>query len=330
MVAGVLLVVSLAVMLAGAVVFTNAVEWAGARLHLGHSAVGSVLAAAATVLPEALIFIVAVARGRQGNGIAVGAIAGAPFLLATLALALCGVSAVVFRGRRGSAQLLLGRHESVPDLLVVVCALAVSVAIGVAGAPALRFAGASVLLAAYAAVTWRSVSRARQAGGAGQPASLYFGTARHDPPPTVLVAVQTLAGAGLLAGAAELYVRCVGNLAGTLGASALTLTLVIAPLATELPEQINSVLWIREGKDVLALGNITGAMVLQCTLLVAAGMAFTDWQLTAPALLAMLGALAGAALGLTAALRARRLSAPVIGCWAGMYLGGITSIIALT
>jgi len=330
MVAAVLLVVSLAVILAGGVVFTNAVEWAGARLHLGHSAVGSVLAAAATVLPEALIFIVAVARGRQGGGIAVGAIAGAPLLLATLALALCGVSAVVFRGRRGSARLFLGRHESVPDLLVVVCALAVSVAIGLTGVTALRLAGAAVLLVAYAVVTWRSVSRARQAGGAAEPARLYFGTARHNPPPTVLVAVQTLAGAGLLGGAAELYVRCVGQLAGTLGASALTLTLVIAPLATELPEQINSVLWIREGKDVLALGNITGALVLQCTLLIAAGMAFTDWQLTAPALLALLGALAGAALALAAALRARRLSASVIGCWAGMYVGGITSIITLT
>jgi cation:H+ antiporter len=329
MVAGVLLVVSLAVMLVGGVVFTNAVEWAGARLHLGHSAVGSVLAAAATVLPEALIFIVAIARGRQDDGIAIGAIAGAPFLLATLALALCGVSALAFRGRRGSARLLLGRQDSAPDLLVVVGALAASVAIGVAGVPVLRFVGAGVLLAAYAVVTWRSVSKARQEGGAAEPARLYFGAAGRNPPATVRVAAQTLVGVGLLAGAAELFVRCVGDLASTLGASALTLTLVIAPLATELPEQINSVLWIREGKDVLALGNITGALVLQCTLLVAAGMAFTDWQLTAPALLAMLGSLVGAALGLAAALSTRRISAPVIGCWAGMYLGGITSIIAL-
>jgi len=330
MVAGVLLVASLVVMLAGGVVFTNAVEWAGARLHLGDTAVGSVLAAVATAMPEALIFAVAIAQGRQGGGIAVGAIAGAPFLLGTLALALCGVCALVFRARRGGAWLHLGKHESGPDLLVVVCALSASVAIGLAGAPVLRFAGAAVLLAVYALATWRSVTRARRAGSASEPASLFFDTTKDDPPTAMQVLAQTLAGIGLLAGAAELFVETVGHLAGPLGVGALTLTLVIAPLATELPEQINSVLWIRQGKDVLAFGNITGAMVLQCTLLVAIGMAFTDWHLTAPALLAIAGTLAGAALGLVAALRARRLSAPIIGCWAGMYLGGITSIITLT
>jgi cation:H+ antiporter len=330
MVAGVLLVVSLAVLLVGAVVFTNAVEWAGARLNLGQSAVGSVLAAVATALPEALIFIVAIAQGRKGDKIAVGAIAGAPFLLATLALALCGISALVFRARRGSASLRLGKHESGPDLVVVVCALSASVAIGLIGVPALRYAGATVLLAAYGVFTWRSVTRARRAGGGDEPASLYFDTTKNDPPTTWQIVAQTVVSIGLLAGAAELFVGSVEHVAGTLGVGALTLTLVIAPLATELPEQINSVLWIRQGKDVLAFGNITGAMVLQCTLLVGVGMAFTDWHLAAPALLAILGSLAGAALGLIAAVRARRLYVPLIGCWAGMYLGGLTSIIALT
>src|SRR5262249_57677378 len=89
MVAGVLLVVSFVVMVAGAAVFTNAVEWAGVRLGLGHGAVGSVLAAVATAMPESLIPIVAIITGgRQANPIAVGAIVGAPFLLSTLPLAL--------------------------------------------------------------------------------------------------------------------------------------------------------------------------------------------------------------------------------------------------
>lgn len=330
MVAGVLLVLSLTVLLAGALVFTNAIEWAGIRLHLGHSAVGSVLAAAATALPEAFIFIVAIFRGREGGGIAVGAIAGAPFLLATLALALCGVAALVFRARRESPSLRLGRHESGPDLLVVVCALAASVAIGVIGIPALRIAGACALLAAYVVFTWRSVTRARRTGGGDEPSALFFDTTKDDPPTGLQVILQTLVSIAMLAGAAELFVGSVEHLANSLGVGALTLTLIIAPLATELPEQINSVLWIRQGKDLLAFGNITGAMVLQCTLLVAIGMAFTNWNLTAPALLAILGALAGATLGLIAALRAGRLSVPIIGCWAGMYIGGMTSIIALT
>jgi cation:H+ antiporter len=41
---------------------------------------------------------------------------------------------------------------------------------------------------------------------------------------------------------------------------------VIAPIATELPEKFNSVIWVRQGKDTLAMGNITGAMVFQSTI----------------------------------------------------------------
>ena len=60
--------------------------------------------------------------------------------------------------------------------------------------------------------------------------------------------------------------------------TALLLSLLIIPIATELPEKINSILWIRRGKDTLAFGNITGAMVFQGTLLPAIGIMLTPWQ----------------------------------------------------
>ena len=60
--------------------------------------------------------------------------------------------------------------------------------------------------------------------------------------------------------------------------SALLLSLLIIPIATELPEKVNSILWIRRGKDTLAFGNITGAMVFQGTLLPALGILLTPWQ----------------------------------------------------
>jgi cation:H+ antiporter len=329
-VAGVLLVVSFAVMVAGAVVFTNAVEWAGVRLDLGHGAVGSVLAAVATAMPESLIPIVAIIQGKQGGQIAVGAIVGAPFLLATLAMAVCGAAALVWRARRGSARLRLDRHATARDLLVVLLALPVAIAIGLLGAPPLRFVGAAVLVAGYGVFTWKTIIQARREGGGAEPASLYFDTTKHDPPNTFQIVAQTVASLGVLVGAAELFVGCVEHLARGLGADALILTLVIAPLATELPEKLNSVTWVRQGKDTLAVGNITGAMVFQSMPLVAFGMVFTDWRLTAPALLAMVAALGGAALSLIAVLRARRWSVPFIGCWAGLYAGTITSVIAVT
>ena len=141
MVAGVLLVVSFAVMVVGAAVFTNAVEWAGVRLGLGHGAVGSVLAAVATAMPESLIPVIAIiTEGRRAGPVAIGAIVGAPFLLATLAMAVCGAAAVIYRARRASARLQPGRDAMARDLLVVLGALLLAIAVGLTGARPLRLA----------------------------------------------------------------------------------------------------------------------------------------------------------------------------------------------
>jgi cation:H+ antiporter len=331
MVAGVLLVVSFAVMVAGAAVFTNAVEWAGVRLGLGHGAVGSVLAAVATAMPESLIPVIAIITGgRQADPVAIGAIVGAPFLLGTLAMAVCGGAALIYRARRASARLQPDRNAIARDLCVVIGALLLGIGVGLTGARPLRLAGAAVLVAAYAAATWKTIIQGRREGGADEPASLYFDTTKDDPPNNFQILAQVLVSIGALIGGAQLFVNSIEHLAHGLGVDPLILTLVIAPLATELPETLNSVIWIRQGKDTLALGNITGALVLQSMPLVAFGMLFTGWRLDAPALAGMVAALVGAVLSLFAVLRARGWSAPFVGCSAGLYVGGITAIIAIT
>ena len=93
-----LLALSFAVVLAGALLFTNAVEWIGHRLKLGEGAVGSILAAVGTAMPETLIAIVALLSVDAGSeDVAIGAIVGAPFLLATLAMGLVGLFAYLYR-----------------------------------------------------------------------------------------------------------------------------------------------------------------------------------------------------------------------------------------
>lgn len=80
---------------------------------------------------------------------------------------------------------------------------------------------------------------------------------------------------------AGLFVRYVQQVAVALGAPALILSLLIAPFATELPEKFNSILWVRSGKDTLAIGNITGAMVFQSCIPMSLGILFTNWSAAA-------------------------------------------------
>src|SRR5215212_8235101 len=98
----VVLSLALLVILSGAELFTNGIEWFGRRLNLAEGAVGSVLAAVGTALPETMIPIIAIAfpTGEASAEIGVGAILGAPFMLATLAMFVTGVVVLVFRGRR--------------------------------------------------------------------------------------------------------------------------------------------------------------------------------------------------------------------------------------
>src|SRR3954451_17140312 len=114
----VLLVASFAIILAGALLFTNAVEWIGHRLRLGEGAVGSLLAAVGTAMPETLISIVAVLGAKEGaDDVAIGAIVGAPFLLATLAMGLVGLFAYLYRHKRGQGvQLSVHRPTLERDL----------------------------------------------------------------------------------------------------------------------------------------------------------------------------------------------------------------------
>ena len=162
----------------------------------------------------------------------------------------------------------------------------------------------------------------RGGGGVQEAASLnplYLDATRDDPPANAAIVLQLLVALGAIVGGSQLFVEELLHVADRVGVSALVLALVLAPLATELPEKANSFLWTREGKDTLALGNITGAMVFQSALPVGLGLALTDWTLSGPSLAAATLGLAGGALALLL-LRFRGRFGPVaIVTWAGLY-----------
>ncbi len=125
--------------------------------------------------------------------------------------------------------------------------------------------------------------------------------------------VQFVVGLGAIVGGAHLFVEEMIHVAESIGVEPLVLSLILAPLATELPEKVNSIFWVRENKDSLALGNITGAMVFQSTIPIAVGLAFTDWDLSRFAVVScVLGLLGGVLAYWTLRLRGRFEWMPVI------------------
>jgi cation:H+ antiporter len=315
---GLLLAAAFVLIIGGAILFTNAIEWSGKRLDLGEGAVGSLLAAVGTALPESLIPVVAVLAGGESEQVA---IVGAPFMLGTVAMLLVGASALVFRRRRASGSEVTADDRSLRrDLWFFLPCFATGIGLGLIDSTSIHIAGAVGLLIAYGAYARRTVRHSGESEDADELRPLTFDPSKEDPPRNIAIVAQLVVGLLMIVGGAELFVTEVVTVAEALGISALVLSLVLAPLATELPEKLNSVLWMRRDKDTLAVGNITGAMAFQSSVPIALGLAVTDWELDQFAVAAGVAGLVGGALALWR-LPKDRLGIPVVTAWSALFAG---------
>jgi cation:H+ antiporter len=313
--------------LVGAAFFTNAVEILGGRLGMRQGAVGSLLAAVGTALPESMIAIVAILQpvlsgDTSGDGalIGIGAILGAPFMLATLAMFVVGASALVFRGRRGQGSLLRIDAPTISrDVGSFLVFFAVAAGVGLLELPfVLKVVVALALAIGYGLYVRRTLTSGEHLEEV--PEKLLF-LPRSQNPPFFAVVFQTLASLGVIIAGAHFFVDAVEHAADGLGLPAGLIALVLAPLATELPEKFNSIFWMREGKDTLAMGNITGAMMFQSTVPVAFGVLFTPWNLQPLDIFSVALALASGGLVYFTLRRTGTLGA------GGLMLGGLFYVV---
>lgn len=274
----------LLLILVAAEIFVNALEHLGEKLHISEGVTGSLFAAVGTAMPETLVPLLAIFAG-TGNPaidqeIGVGAILGAPLMLSTLSLSLVGLAVLKRRGIQG--QLTPERSGLKRDLdFFLMAFLLAFVAMFVPhGGGWIRASLAFVMVTIYfiyVMLTLRASSMLVENGHATEAGSPMLLTRLRLPNNLFFIVVQLALGLGLLVAGAKGFIHGVEAAAPVIGISALLLSLMIIPIATELPEKVNSILWIRKRKDTLAFGNITGAMVFQGTLLPAIGISLTPW-----------------------------------------------------
>jgi len=317
-----ILVASLFVILAGAELFTNGVEWVGEGFGLSEGAVGSVLAAVGTALPETLLPLVAILSGHgAGEEIGTGAILGAPLMLTTLAMVVIAIAVLIYaRGGRRPAELEFDRGVLRQDLGYFLVMYSLAVIAGLIHVKALHYALVIVLLVGYGYYVRRHFvgsadeTMEREATNEIKPLYVWEWLRRFRRSlsgwsvdrSTVAPFVQTALALALIVVGARLFILAVDTIGERFSVSPLAFALLVAPIATELPEKFNSVLWIHRRKDTLAMGNMTGAMVFQASFPVAIGLLLTPWELHGEALVAALIALAaGSVLWLTVRYRGR-------------------------
>jgi cation:H+ antiporter len=287
-----ILIAALLLILISCEVFVNGIEWLGCRLGLAETATGSILAAVGTAMPETIIPLIAIFLGsaEEGEKIGEGAILGAPFMLGTLAMFVGGV-AIWYGCRKGKRKecLVLKAGHAERDLKFFMSMYMVALVCGLMSFQdffdhSLFNLGAALLLMSLYVIYIRQLLKDESDMSEGACPALYLGRAMGIAPAkdTFGMAMILLQVFGALIGiivGARFFVEEVEMVSAAVGIAPMILAFLIAPIATELPEKFNSVIWYLRGKDTLALGNITGAMVFQSSFPVSIGLLFTEWAL---------------------------------------------------
>ncbi|MCL5774344.1 MAG: sodium:calcium antiporter [Firmicutes bacterium] len=276
-----LLLTGLLVILGGCELFTNGIEWMGKRFNVAEGAVGSILAAVGTALPETMVPLVAIigsffTKSTAANNIAVGAILGAPFMLGTLAFFVTGLAILIFtkQGKR-TKDICVDSRYIIRDMSYFLIVFFVVVLSGLFRLP---FAGkvilAVLLLGFYGYYIFITIT---QEGKVGEDLKALHFARNSEIPKRRWIFVQLFVSLALIIGGAHIFVVYLEKFASLIHAPPLILSLLLTPVATELPEKMSSVIWVSQKKDTLALGNITGAMVFQTCIPVSVGLIGTTW-----------------------------------------------------
>lgn len=283
--------------------FVNAVEWLGARLRVGPLAVGTILAAIGTALPESIVTLVAVLFGSEGQGdeIGVGAALGGPLVVGTLAYGVTGGMLLLrLIGGTSWLQRLAPHHNAdtpvsdpldgtdskrlATDQTWFLSIFVFKIALGLLAFAYKPWLGL-LFFAAYAVYFWREMRGGPEQASSDDLAPLKMQPKRESPS-TAAVVTQTLLTLVVIFAASQLFVRQLEWAGPALGLSPVVVALLLSPVATELPEIMNAIIWVRQGKTPLALANISGAMMIQATVPSAIGIIFTPWMFNVPLMLA--------------------------------------------
>jgi cation:H+ antiporter len=275
----------LLLILIAAEIFVNALEHLGEKLGISEGVTGSLFAAVGTALPETLVPLLAIFAGTENKTtneeIGVGAILGAPLMLSTLTFFLMSIAVLKSRGVQGRfAPEKTGLKRDL-DFFLIAFVLSLVAMFIPHTQQLVRVSLAFVMVMiyfVYVLLTLRASSKLVADGHATEAGAPMFLNRLGLPKHLSVILLQLALGLVMLVAGAEGFIHGVELAAPILGISALMLSLMIVPLATELPEKVNSILWIRKRKDTLAFGNITGAMVFQGTLLPAIGISLTPWM----------------------------------------------------
>jgi cation:H+ antiporter len=300
--------------------FVNGVEWVGRKLSVGRQATGTILAAFGTALPESVVTFVAVAFGVTAaqKALGVGAALGGPLVLSTIAYGVVGAALLLTRAPLAQTASMTREFARLSrDQGWFLAIFVFKIGLGLVAFALKPWLGL-LFLAAYAAYVWSEMRGEAEADAEEALEPLKFAPKQAEPPAWIALA-QTAAALAVIFAASRVFVAQLDSLGHGLHVQPQLMALLLSPVATELPETMNAIIWVRQGKHKLALANISGAMMIQATVPTAFGLVFTPWRLDRPLTIAA-GVTLAAVIALFVAFRRGAVSRPFLAGLSLLYL----------
>ncbi|MGE4547516.1 MAG: sodium:calcium antiporter [Desulfurella sp.] len=279
----ILLLLSIFLIVIASEAFTNSLEYIGSKLKLSQAVIGSILAAVGTALPETILPIIAILfLKHSAHEIGIGAILGAPFMLSTLGFLMIGTGAVIrYFFKKGTFNINIEKKTTKRDLIFFL--ISYTLAIFTTQLIALKHLMALVIILIYIFYMYLTFKgRSSQLEFKEKLSFSKYLKLKENLP---VAFSQLFLSLVVIVFGAYAFVDQLSTLSQRFGFNPLIFSLLISPIATELPEKINSLNWTLKNKDILAFGNISGAMVFQSTFPVSIGILLTEWTVTQNALL---------------------------------------------
>ncbi len=295
----VFIVILLGLIIYDCVLFTNSVENCGKEYNLQDGAVGGILAAIGTALPETIVPLVAIIGSfiagtsvGVGENVALGAVLGSPFLLSTVALFVTGVSVIICSAlKKRECKMCSNPIILVRDLRFFAVSYSVAVFCAFIPLKPVKYAIAGMLILYYLWYVKRTLNK--DFGNDCSENAIneliflkplkFCGHAKK-----FLIWLQIVVSLVWLVVLAHLFVNEIIFFSKMFHIHPMVMSLLLAPIATELPECFNSAIWIGEQKDSLSVSNITGALVFQSCIPAAIGISLTSWEFNQPALVSVI------------------------------------------
>ncbi|MEO5335187.1 MAG: hypothetical protein H7839_24510 [Magnetococcus sp. YQC-5] len=260
--------------------FVNGVEWLGRKIGVAETATGTILAAFGTALPESVVTIVAVlGQGAEQKAIGVGAALAGPMVLSTITYGVVGLVMIytVASKRTNASRVVRANYAQLTrDQAWFQVIFVLKVLMGIALFAYKAWLGTLFLLA-YAIYVWVELRAPKEPEEEGEEYEPLKFQPKAAVPSMSMTLVQCIAALVVIFYASHTFVGQLEAIGHWLNMPSHVIALILSPLATELPETINALIWVRQGKEKLALANVSGAMMIQATIPTAFGIFYTPW-----------------------------------------------------